>query len=380
VNVCNEAAAEEGYAERFGHFSFIIRVANLLLTAWPAMRRMRIDITGSAIIKVLAAIVVAWLWLRLWQWVLLMVVAAFLAVGLDPFVSWLDARGVRRRYGAPLVVLAIALMLVAFVYFASTSLIEQGQLLATRIEEFQRDVSRRIPARLMEMLPGSGEAGPPLGTYVASFGRAVMSGLLSIGAALILTVYFLLDGRRTYKWLVAFARPETRPRVHQTAVEARKAVIGYVRGNVATSVICAICTYIVLVLLKVPAAFLLALLAGLFDFIPVIGFFIAAIPSVLLALMVSPLVAVAVAAFNLLYNAVENYYIAPKVYGSEMQLSSLAVILSFAVGAELGGVVGALIALPLAAMYPAVESIWLAKRLGTETVIDHRRIEQSDEH
>jgi predicted PurR-regulated permease PerM len=79
----------------------------------PVMRRpLRIDISVKAIIRVLAALVVVWLWLRLWQWVLLLVVATFLAVGLDPLVSWLDARRVRRRFAAPLVVLTITALLV----------------------------------------------------------------------------------------------------------------------------------------------------------------------------------------------------------------------------------------------------------------------------
>jgi predicted PurR-regulated permease PerM len=63
-----------------------------------------------------------------------------------------------------------------------------------------------------------------------------------------------------------------------------------------------------------------------------------------------------------------------------MRLSDLAVILAFAAGAELGGVIGALIALPFAAMYPAIERIWFVDRLGPEAVREHRRIEQSKEH
>lgn len=68
--------------------------------------RVRIDLSGSAILKVLAAIAGVWVWLRLWRWVLLLVVAAFLAVGLEPVVSWLERRRVRRSFGAPLTVLA----------------------------------------------------------------------------------------------------------------------------------------------------------------------------------------------------------------------------------------------------------------------------------
>ena len=344
------------------------------------MTATRIDLAGRTIVKVLFAAVVVWLWLRLWQWLLLFVVAAFLAMGLDPVVSWLEARRIRRAYGAPLVVLVIAGALFAFVYLAGAELVAQTRLLSGRIAEVQKELTGRIPSFLTNMVPASGGDGPQLGDYATRVGRALVKGLLSIGVALILTIYLLLDGRRTYEWLVAFAPRELRPRVRQTAVEGRKAVVAYVRGNALTSLIAAICAYVFLLALKVPAPLLLALLTGIFDFIPVIGVFLTAVPMVLLALTVSTWVAIATAIFNAVYNAVETYYITPKVYGSQLKLSSLAVILGFAVGGELGGVVGALISLPIIALYPTIESIWLADRLSPEVVADHRRIEQTDEH
>ena len=101
---------------------------------------------------------------------------------------------------------------------------------------------------------------------------------------------------------------------------------------------------------------------------------------VLLALTVSTWTAGATVMDNAAYNAVETYYISPKVYGHALRLSSLAVILAFAVGAELGGVIGALVALPIAAMYPTIENLWLAERLAPEVAADHRRIEDTKEH
>ena len=139
--------------------------------------------------------------------------------------------------------------------------------------------------------------------------------------------------------------------------------------------------YIFLIALKVPAPLLLALLTGIFDFVPVIG----RVPDrdsdgAAGADGVDRLSAIATAIFNAAYNAVETYYISPKVYGNELKLSSLAVILGFAVGAELGGVVGALISLPIVALYPTIENIWLRDRLAPEVLEDHRRIEQTEEH
>jgi predicted PurR-regulated permease PerM len=104
------------------------------------------------------------------------------------------------------------------------------------------------------------------------------------------------------------------------------------------------------------------------------------VPAVLLGLTVSIWTAVGVVIYHACYNVVENYYITPKVYGHELRLSSLAVITAFAVGAELGGVIGALVSLPIAAMYPAIERIWLGDRIGPATVKAHQRIEKSAEH
>ena len=78
------------------------------------------------------------------------------------------------------------------------------------------------------------------------------------------------------------------------------------------------------------------------------------------------------------YHTIENYLIAPWVYGDRLKLSNVAVVLAFAVGAELAGVVGALIALPIAAAYPAVERIWLRERLGEQVVQEHAAIEQRE--
>ena len=193
-------------------------------------------------------------------------------------------------------------------------------------------------------------------------------------------MYLLLDGRRTYQWLVGFAPAAQRPRVHETAACARVVIAAYVRGNVITSLISVVVTWIALAAMRVPAAFVLALLAGLLDFVPVVGFILSAAPAVLLGFAVSPMVALGVALVYVLYNVFENYYIQPKVYGRELRLSDLAVIAAFLVGAELGGVMGALIALPLAGLYPTVERIWFDRPGTTDTADEHRRVQAQPEH
>jgi predicted PurR-regulated permease PerM len=76
----------------------------------------------------------------------------------------------------------------------------------------------------------------------------------------------------------------------------------------------------------------------------------------------------------------ENYYIGPKVYGDRLRMSNLAVIIAFAVGAEIGGIVGALLALPVAALYPVIESVWLREYLNRDAVETHRRLQRTSSH
>ena len=127
-------------------------------------------------------------------------------------------------------------------------------------------------------------------------------------------------------------------------------------------------------MLHVPAALVLGLLAGILDLIPVLGFLVFTGTAMLVAASVSAASALTVLMAYSAYHFVENYYLVPRVYGGQLRLSMVAVLLAFAVGGELGGVLGALIALPVAAAYPAVERIWLRDYLAADTVAEHVRI------
>ena len=215
--------------------------------------------------------------------------------------------------------------------------------------------------------------------YLLSTGRLLTSALVVAALALVLTIYVLIEGRRAPTSGLSRTSPQKhREQVRVTAREARARILGYVTGNVATSAFAVIFVFVSLTLLKVPAALLLAVLAGVFDFVPVLGFICSSVPAVVLALTVSPGVALIVAGLYVGYHLIENYYIGPKVFGGRLRLSHLAVILAFAVGAEVGGIVGAILALPVAAMYPVLEQVWLKDYLGRDAVETHRRIEHGE--
>ena len=113
-----------------------------------------------------------------------------------------------------------------------------------------------------------------------------------------LTLYLLIEAEATRDWALAFVPRAHRPRMEQTLAECRSVTFAYIAGNAITSVIALVCTIAVLSLLKVPAALLLALIAGLSNFVPVIGFIIGAIPTMPLAMTVSTTTAFIVMAFT----------------------------------------------------------------------------------
>jgi predicted PurR-regulated permease PerM len=344
--------------------------------ASPARPTRRIAISTGTFVRGLVMVVLVWAWLRLWQWVLIALIGASLAIAIDPAVRWLERRGIRRGYAAPLLVLGGVAALIAFFVISAAALGADARLLERRVVAFYGSVMANLPPAAQQAV---GSALPSADAFWAA-GQALIGGVAGLVVAVALTVYFLLDGRRTFEWLVAFAPAARRPQVRQTADGAAAAIAAYMRGNLITSALTAVSTWVVLWLLGVPAALLLAILAGVCDFLPVVGVLLSAGPAILLALMVSPTAAVIVAAFFLAYNMLQAYYLQPKVYGRAMRLSDLAVIGAFLVGAELGGVLGALVALPLAATYPVIERVWLRDSARPDLPQAHERIAGQDEH
>ena len=153
--------------------------------------------------------------------------------------------------------------------------------------------------------------------------------------------------------------PLHRRKLRLTAGEISTVIFGYITGQVVTSLIVTIYTFAVLQLLHVPGALMLAILAGVLDILPILGFFLAAAPAALLAFSVSPKTGFLVFCLYVLFHGVENYLIIPRVYGKKLRLSTLTVLLGLLVGALLAGVAGALAALPVIASYAAVERLWL---------------------
>ena len=336
-------------------------------------RRNLFDVSWRAIAKVLAAVALVWIWLQLWQFIMVIVLAIVMAIALDPAVQRLERARLSRSAGAVAVVLLVVLALVSMIGASWITLRDQSRLIVERLTETAQHLRASFPI-VEHLVPSGVQNGDGFSAYAIALGRSMTTAAGMIVLALALTVYLLIEWKRTLEWLMAFVPEGQRTKTRRTLTEARGVVFHYAVGNAISSAITGVVTYVVLAWLGVPAALMLAIISGVLNFIPVIGFILSSVLAALLAATVSTNVLLAVIAFYLGFNVIESYLIAPKVFGYEMELSKLAVLIAVIVGAELGGIMGAMLALPIAAIYPTIERIWLRDRLSSDTVDIHKRL------
>jgi predicted PurR-regulated permease PerM len=343
-------------------------------TGGPTLGRVAAVVLVGALV-VLAVVVVVVVALRARQALLLAFTGFFLAVGFEPGVVRLTRHGLRR--GLAVALLALGLLAVATVLVAVLvvpGLRQVSELVAQAPQVLDRIATRfggsstslgatlSDPATHAQVTAVTQQVGQVLVSALTALFSAL--GLLLGGAAaalttLVLMVYFGLAMPRLHAGL---AHLLGRPDRVATLDEALARVGGYVSGQVLVSLIAGGASFVFFLLAGVPYPALLALVVALFDALPQIGAFLASLIGTAVALSQSWGLAVATLAFFCAYQAIENYLIAPRVFSRTIDLSPLAAFVAVLVGASLGGLLGALVALPVTAAGKIVLARVLAAR------------------
>jgi predicted PurR-regulated permease PerM len=311
---------------------------------------------------------------------LLVVVAAVLAVGLDPAVRRLERLNLPRGWAVLLILLATVGLIVLFSVLVIPPVARGIRQLASDIPGYIdrlqnqngwfRDVSRKYDLStklksLTDRLPSlaSASMGKVLGIT-----RSVASVIFNMLTILILTIYFLMAlprGERTAEGLIAGEHRQRNVRIFREALER---IGGYVSGNIAISIIAGVASFIFLRVAGVPFAAALALWVAIADLIPTVGATLGAVAAVIVAFFSSVADGIATTIFFVVYQQVENYVIVPRVMKKAVDLSPAAVIVSVLIGGSLAGFAGALLALPLAAAVKVViRDVWLGPRIEATT-------------
>lgn len=306
------------------------------------------------------AFVVFWFAMSTAQVLTLLGLAFFVAVGLDPAVTWLSRRLMPRWAAIILVVLILIGVVGLFLALAIPVVVTQATRLADHLPRYvarldnhnstlgRLDARYHIVAQLQKLLNGSGNSSS-LTSGAMGVGKAVIGALTSTILVLVVAIYALADMPRIKRGLYHLAPRSRRARMVLLTDEILGRVGGYVLGNLAISAISFVGTYVWCLALGVPYPLLLGMLVGLLDLVPIIGSTVGGVIVALVALTVSLPVAIATAGFYALYRFLEDYLLTPRVMGRTVDVPGLVTVVATILGGAVLGIIGALVAIPLAA-------------------------------
>lgn len=313
-----------------------------------------------------AAVTAALLWLLylVRDTLLLIYVAGLIAVGLSPLVDALEEKRLVGRTRMPRWVAILSVYMVLFtavVLFAMVMvppLAAQAQELLTAAPDLLRRgqqwlidqglLTRAITiGEAVQQAPGAGtDAVGPVIAAISGF----VGGVFGLVTILIVTFYLLLDADAIVRTLVRLFPRHERARANDAFRRVSDKVSAWLAGQLLLGAIIGLTAAVGLWIMGVPYFYVLALIAAIGEFIPIVGPILAAIPAVIVGFSVSPTLALGVAVFFVVQQQVENHVLVPKVMSRQVGISPVVVIIALLLGGSLLGIVGAILAVPTAAI------------------------------
>lgn len=319
---------------------------------------------------------------RLREVILLIVMAGFLALLLNPLVVALQRWRIRRRGLAVTVVVALGLIVftglsVAFGYPLANGITHLARSLPTYVSNAEHGkgwighLVRRyhVQTWVQQNAPKLVSLGQGLARPALTLGKGAASLLLALFTIFILVLLLLLEGPKLRAGMLALMPGEAAARYTRLAGQVNRSVTGYMLGNLLTSVIAGVVVFVTLLAVGVPFPFLWALWVALVDFLPMVGGALAGIPTVLFAATHSVTAGVVTLVIFIIYTQVENHVLNPVIMSRTVRVNPLLVLVSILVAASIGSWVGgifgafvaALLAIPAAgALQVMVREVWHA--------------------
>lgn len=305
-------------------------------------------------------------------------ISVFLAVALGPAVDFFQGRFKLNRAAAILATYtALLLVVVAIGFLVVPPIVEQTAKFVENVPEYVADLRDNATVRGIdeqyeitptlereaEKLPARfGDAASTLQDLVLG----VFSAVITIVTVLVLAFFLLLDGRRLFEWAIRELGPTRGPRIRAIGEDVYQSVGGYVIGNLTISLIAGVSTYLILTLLAVPFAVPLAVLMAFLDLVPLVGASIAGFVIAVVAALGGdfPQDLILWTVFLIVYQQIENNLLQPAIYRRTVALHPMLVIVAILIGAALLGIVGALLAIPIAGAIQIVVKDWWRTRRG----------------
>jgi predicted PurR-regulated permease PerM len=329
----------------------------ILVAAPPSSAATR----GNIVFFFLILIALGLVW-KLEKELQILYVSALFAVVLMPIVNWICKLSIRgwhpsRGLGIALMILGVGLILSLFFFFALPPVLRD-------LREFLNDLPQRIPQVVAKIrhIPMADKLGietaaqriqggiEATASYLFTSIPMWLTHVFDLLTTAILCLYFMLEGEHAYGFFLSLLRPDPRRRLDATLQKAELKMSKWLLGQGLLMLILGISSTIVFGIFHVRYFVLLGVLMGLFNIIPVAGAIVTMSLVCVVAAVDSWTKMFEVLIFYLIYANVENGFITPRIMQSSVDLSGLTILVALLVGTSLAGVVGALVAVPTAAL------------------------------
>ena len=304
---------------------------------------------------------------------ILIYVSIIFAVVFTPIVDKLaDARIGRWRPGRGfsilILILAALLALSLFLALAAPPIVSDAQGLSTdvpsRVRGLQEKISKLPLGDKIAPKLNVGSLESYLGTLIENvfkFFKGVAGGVTALITLIILTAYFILDGRRAFDWGMSLVPQKSRGRLRETMIRAERRVQRWLGGQLLLMLILASASGVTFGLLGVRYFYALAVFGGLANFVPILGPIATVILASLVAAIDSWWKVLGVLIFYAIYQQVENSYLTPRIMKSTVDLPAVTVVIALLIGGELAGLLGAIVAVPTAALIATIAHEYLVQ-------------------
>jgi predicted PurR-regulated permease PerM len=332
-------------------------------------------------LTVIVTTVCAFLIWELSEIVLLLLGAIIFASAVQPYVNALDKRGLHRGLAIVLIDLVVVVFILGLVVVAVPPLIsfivtvvQSGVLttkltqLATRLAIFGWDKFQvlipvfALPTQLNAIIQ---QTGNEVQRQAWTLTQSTLNAVGQVFLLFTMSFYWLTSREQTLALLLLLSPKAQRQSVHAIWNDIEFRLGAYVRGEAILMMSIGVASFVGLSILRVPFAPALALIAGLTEAIPIVGPLIGAVPAVIIGFTVSPLTGILVVALYSIIQVMENNVLVPKIMSSNVGLNPLVIIIAIVAGSSLDGIVGAVLAIPLAgALQVLAQHIWVTPSLA----------------
>lgn len=317
----------------------------------------RIDVSYKTIIFVTVFLLALWIIWHILDLLLLLFVAVIFMSALSPVVNFLTNLKIPKALGIFFIYILIIGVMGVGLTISFTPLVEETTKLITILPSVLADflkVGNVDPGIIQQEFTN-------LSRNLLQVSKTLFDNLLTVILLLVLTFYLLLE-RESLEKRIATLFLDKEERINKLLYEIEGKLGAWLRGQLLLSLIIGLLVYIGLLLLQIPYALPLAILAGVLEVVPVIGPIISAIPGILLGLSISPFLAGGVAAMYFVVQQLENHLVVPQVMSKAVGLNPLVVILAIAVGGRLLGIGGALLAVPIVVVVQVIIADFLREK------------------